>query len=134
MIDVLRCAPCRRNSPRQNGTTLRSRILRRLRRRVLWGDTSPLQGSCRAPDGRCMVTAEKKAHFTIQVAVERLPVTAGELVEKKQRREISHFSAGECAERGRPVKALRCAPPADAARTERAALTNLPLRSCVASS
>jgi|SRR5271165_1377074 len=81
-----------------------------------------------------MVTAENKAHFPIQVAVERLPVSAGELVEKKEQREISHFSAGECTERGRQVKALRCAPTADAARTQHAALTNLRLRSCVASS
>jgi hypothetical protein len=34
-------------------------------------------------------------------------------------RVISHFFAGECTERGRPVKALRCAPPADAAQRTR---------------
>src|ERR1700688_3533185 len=47
---------------------------------------------------------------------------------------FSHFFAGERTERGRPVKALRFAPTADAARTKRAALTRLPLRSCRASS
>jgi len=59
-----------------------------------------------------MVTAENKAHFPIQIAVERLPVTAGELVEKKEQRNISHFFLWECTERGRPVKALRFAPTA----------------------
>jgi hypothetical protein len=44
----------------------------------------------------------------------------------------SHFSVGDCTERGRQVKALRCAPTAEAARKKRAGLTRLPLRSCVA--
>jgi hypothetical protein len=35
----------------------------------------------------------------------------------------SHFSVGDCMERGRQVKALRCAPTAEAARTKRAGLT-----------
>ena len=51
--------------------------------------------------------------------------------QQQHQRAISHFSAGDCTERGRPVKALRCAPTAGAARKKRAALTNLPLRSCV---
>ena len=39
---------------------------------------------------------------------------------------ISHFLAGECTERGRPVKALRSLRPLRGAKN--AALTNLPLR------
>ena len=42
---------------------------------------------------------------------------------------ISHFFAGECTERGRPVKALRCAPTAARRTKKRAGLTRLPLRS-----
>ena len=75
-----------------------------------------------------------------QAPARRQVAAAGEretAARKKQRRGeavISHFFAGECTERGRPVKALRFAPTADAARTKRAALTRLPLRSCLASS
>jgi hypothetical protein len=39
--------------------------------------------------------------------------------QQQHQRAISHFSAADCTERERPVKALRCAPTAGAARKKR---------------
>jgi hypothetical protein len=93
-----------------------------------------LQSNFRLTRANLLKAGQLRKKSRCQVAVEQPEVSAGELVEKKEQREISHFSAGDCTERGSRVKALRFAPTADAARQQRAVLTRLPLRSCVASS